>query len=205
MSSPGSPDIEDDASHHLLAQSASQSADRPGQLFSIPQHEQEHLDIQYARVRRLLYISYFLSTWNSRAFEFGAFLFLATIYPQTLLPASIYALARAGSAATLSPWLGGYIDHANRLTAVRLSIVSQRVAVALSCALLLAMTQLESLRRSDVSSYSALAVLAVLACVEKLAAVMNTISVERDWVVIIAHDDEEHLRSILRKHSASIV
>jgi iron-regulated transporter 1 len=72
--------------------------------------------------RRRLYISHALSTWNSRLFEFGAFLFLAKIYPDTLLPASVYALARAASAALLSPWLGSYIDRADRLKAVRLSI-----------------------------------------------------------------------------------
>jgi iron-regulated transporter 1 len=72
--------------------------------------------------RRRLYISHALSAWNSRLFEFGAFLFLANIYPKTLLPASVYALARAASAALLSPWLGSYIDRADRLKAVRLSI-----------------------------------------------------------------------------------
>ena len=71
---------------------------------------------------RRLYLSHALSTWNSRLFEFGAFLFLANIYPNTLLPASVYALARAASAALLSPWLGSYIDRADRLRAVRLSI-----------------------------------------------------------------------------------
>jgi iron-regulated transporter 1 len=79
--------------------------------------EQEH-----KHIRRLIFTSHFLSTWNARVFEFGAFLFLANIYPDTLLPASIYALARAGSAALLSPWLGSYIDKTDRLTAVRVSI-----------------------------------------------------------------------------------
>ena len=71
---------------------------------------------------RRLYLSHALSTWNSRLFEFGAFLFLANIYPNTLLPASVYALARAASTALLSPCLGSYIDRADRLKAVRLSI-----------------------------------------------------------------------------------
>lgn len=71
---------------------------------------------------RLLYISHFLSTWNSRVFEFGAFLFLANIFPDTLLPASVYALSRAASAAVFSPLVGSYIDRADRLHAVRLSI-----------------------------------------------------------------------------------
>lgn len=149
----------------------------------------------HSYVRRLLYMSHFLSTWNSRAFEFGAFLFLATIFPQTLLPASVYALSRAGAAAALSPWLGAYIDHADRLTVVRLSIVGQRISVAISCAILFCLCQSEDIRKHHVWSYTALALLSILACIEKLAAVMNTISVERDWVVVIAQDNDDHLMS----------
>jgi hypothetical protein len=72
--------------------------------------------------RKRLYISHFLSTWNSRLFEFGAILFLASIFPGTLLPASIYALARSSSAIVLAPAVGRYIDVADRLSVVRLSI-----------------------------------------------------------------------------------
>ena len=149
-------------------------------------------------VRRRLYTSHLLSAWNSRAFEFGAFLFLANIYPQTLLPASVYALARAGSAAFLSPWIGGYIDRTERLSAVRLSIICQRTAVALSCAVLFALVKLDSVSRNTLMTFVALAVLSGLACVEKLGAVLNTISVERDWVVVIAQRDDESLRSMQR-------
>jgi iron-regulated transporter 1 len=73
-------------------------------------------------IRKLLYTSHFLSTWNSRLFEFGAFLFLANIYPQTLLPASLYALCRNASAAIVAPWIGSYIDRTDRLVVVRISI-----------------------------------------------------------------------------------
>ena len=51
-------------------------------------------DEEHGRIQHRLYTSHALSTWNSRLFEFGAFLFLAKIYPLTLLPASVYALAR---------------------------------------------------------------------------------------------------------------
>jgi hypothetical protein len=70
----------------------------------------------------LLYCSHFLSTWNSRSFEFGAVLFLASIFPGTLLPLSIYALVRAAAAIVLSPAVGGYIDQGNRLRVIRTSI-----------------------------------------------------------------------------------
>ena len=71
---------------------------------------------------RQLYISHFLSTWNVRGFEFGAVLFLATIFPGTLLPMSVYALVRAASAILLSPVVGRYIDSGDRLQVIRVSI-----------------------------------------------------------------------------------
>jgi len=67
-----------------------------------------------------LYASHFLSTWNSRIFEFGAILYLAAIYPGTLLPMSVYALVRGFAAVFLAPAIGQHIDRANRLAVVRL-------------------------------------------------------------------------------------
>lgn len=69
-----------------------------------------------------LYISHFLSTWNSRVFEFGAVLFIAEIFPGTLLPVSVYAVVRAASAILLSSKVGRYIDVNDRLKVVRGSI-----------------------------------------------------------------------------------
>jgi solute carrier family 40 (iron-regulated transporter), member 1 len=68
------------------------------------------------------YVSHFLSTWNSRVFEFGALLYLATTFPGTLLPMSEYAVARGISAIVFAPAIGLYIDTGNRLQVVRVSI-----------------------------------------------------------------------------------
>lgn len=153
-------------------------------------------DIQpHGSVRTKLYISHTLSTFNSRAFEFGAFLFLAAIYPQTLQPASIYALARAGCAALFSPVVGRYIDSTGRLPILRISIAGQRLPVALSCVLLFYMARLPSLSDDKFVKAICLTALSLLACVEKLSAIMNTIAVERDWVVVIADNDEDLLSS----------
>jgi Ferroportin1 (FPN1) len=73
-------------------------------------------------VSRRLYISHFLSTWNSRVFEFGAVLFIAEIFPSTLLPVSVYAVVRSASAIVLAPRVGRYIDVNDRLKVVRSSI-----------------------------------------------------------------------------------
>ncbi|KAF4544417.1 Iron-regulated transporter [Lasiodiplodia theobromae] len=143
-------------------------------------------------VRKRLYVSHFLSTWNSRVFEFGAVLYLASIYPGTLLPMSVYALSRQASAIVLSPVIGRFIDNSNRLKVVRLSIVLQRFTVATSCALFWFLATGWSWVKALQSG--ALAILAVLACIEKLCAIMNLISVERDWVVVIAEENEGALR-----------
>ncbi len=73
-------------------------------------------------IARRLYVSHFLSAWNSRVFEFGAVLYLATIFPGTLLPMSVYALTRGLSAILFAPAAGQYVDTGDRLQVVRVSI-----------------------------------------------------------------------------------
>lgn len=73
-------------------------------------------------VRNKLYISHFLSTWNSRLFEFGAVLFISTIFPGTLFPVSIYALTRSASVVVFSTAIGHLIDRSERIFLIRLSI-----------------------------------------------------------------------------------
>ncbi|OJD29534.1 iron-regulated transporter [Diplodia corticola] len=157
----------------------------------VPPPPTEELSVSMA-VRRRLYVSHFLSAWNSRVFEFGAVLYLASIYPGTLLPMSVYALSRQASAIVLSPAIGRYIDNGNRLKVVRLSIVLQRLAVATSCVLFWFLSTGWGWIRALQSG--SLAILAVLACVEKLCAVMNLVAVERDWVIVIAQENEASLR-----------
>ncbi|KAJ5160114.1 uncharacterized protein N7482_007118 [Penicillium canariense] len=125
-----------------------------------------------------LYVSHTLSAWNSRMFEFGAVLFLASIFPGTLLYASIYALLRAFSAVALSSWIGARVDKSDRLVALRHSIVWQRVPVAASC---LCFVVLLNSADSSAMAFILFVVVCFLACLEKLAATANTVAVERDW------------------------
>lgn len=78
-----------------------------------------------------LYLSHAMSTWNARAFEFGAVLFLAHIYPSTLLCLSVYALVRAGSAVVFGAPIGWVVDGFDRLGVVRGSIGACPVTVPL--------------------------------------------------------------------------
>lgn len=146
------------------------------------------------KIQTWLFCSHFLSTWNSRVFEFGAVLFLAEIYPGTLLPISVYTLIRAASAICFSPAVGGYIDQKNRLNLVRGSIVGQRLAVLLSCLLFGIMT-IETLSPASLKT-GLLGVVCILACVEKVYSVVTLIAVERDWVVVIADSTKLDLQTL---------
>ncbi|KAG6834293.1 hypothetical protein H0H93_010645, partial [Arthromyces matolae] len=115
----------------------------------------------HERIGPLLYTSHFLSTWNSRMFEFGAILFLTSIFTGTLLPTSLYALDPV--------FLFNFPP-----TGVQ-----------------------ELLHNSkDMIIVFSLGLLALLACVEKLSSVMNTVSVERDWVLVIAESTNFELRDL---------
>lgn len=151
-------------------------------------------------IKRRLYVSHFLSTWNSRVFEFGAVLFLARIFPSTLLPSSVYALVRAASAIFFAPLVGRCVDQGGRLNIVRLSIVGQRGAVVISCLGFWAL----STDTLDFPGFRPLliAILVLLACVEKLCSIMNFIAIERDWVVVISENSQcglECLNSQMRR------
>ncbi|KAI5203678.1 hypothetical protein E4T39_04047 [Aureobasidium subglaciale] len=147
-------------------------------------------------VRGKLYVSHFLSTWNSRLFEFGAVLFISRIFPGTLFPASIYALTRSASVVVFSTFIGHMIDRHERMHLIRLSIIGQRVATAASCALLWLLLYSGYTSLDPWSAKAALALLSLLACVEKLSSVVNTISVERDWVVVISQKNAEDLQEL---------
>ncbi|KAI8652757.1 Solute carrier family 40 protein [Fusarium keratoplasticum] len=147
-----------------------------------------------ASIARRLYLSHFLSTWNSRVFEFGAVLYMATIFPGTLMPMSVYAFVRGLSAIAFAPAVGMYIDTGNRLQVARVSIVFQRVVVAASCAIFYIL--LKGLPAGSPAGLGLLLVATLFACIEKLCSIMNLVSVEKDWVVVVAEKDPEALRII---------
>lgn len=142
-----------------------------------------------------LYTSHLLSTCNSRAFEFAAVLFLAALFPSTLRPLSVYALARSAAAVLLAQPVGAAIDARDRLAVVRASIVAGRAAAAGSCALFWAL----GLGAQGAARDGLFAALCVLACVEKLASVANMVAVERDWVVVMTEGDENWRRGERRR------
>lgn len=151
---------------------------------------QRHRDLDFSREGSKppafsalhLYISHFLSTWNSRLFEMGAVLFVTAISEEILFLVSVYALVRSAAAALLSPAVGILIDRCSRLIVVRASILGQRVSVIASCGLLYLLKQQVNMQGQQRTRVFAVVVL--FACLEKVCSVINLVSVERDWVSV---------------------
>ncbi|KAK3065450.1 hypothetical protein LTS18_006161 [Coniosporium uncinatum] len=107
---------------------------------------------------------------------------------------SVYALARGSSAIIFAPVMGQYIDIGNRLQVVRISIVLQRLVVAVSCVMFYLLINPMALDHGV--RIGMFVLLTALACVEKLCSIMNLVSVEKDWVVVVCNDDEDALRML---------
>ncbi|KAL4957692.1 Ferroporti-1 [Aspergillus filifer] len=165
-------------SEPLIANEAPSSPERQASIASTPSTDTNSNKSVLLR----LYTSHTLSTWNSRMFEFGAVVFLASIYHDTLLYASIYALVRSLFAVLLSSWLGTVVDRVNRLVAIRHSIIWQRLPVAVSCICLGVLLTSPPTHLSWILFVT----LVLLAGIEKLASTANTVAVERDWAVVIS-------------------
>ncbi|KAF1733679.1 Solute carrier family 40 member 1 [Beauveria bassiana] len=185
------------ATDPLLGRAAAQSPEQQ----QAAQDGDHDASAHRVRLERRLYLSHTLSTWNARLFEFGAVLFLASLFPTTLLPMSVYALARGLAAVALAHPVGAWIDRGDRLAVVRASIVLQRLPVAASCSILwLLERRMATLTPRIVVGLMVL--LCALAGVEKVAAMANTIAVERDWVVVVTREDEAWRRALQHNNTA---
>ncbi|KAF1851565.1 Utp11-domain-containing protein [Cucurbitaria berberidis CBS 394.84] len=180
---------------NLSPHSSSPGAPQPNHRYPTPTQSRSTRPLLWR-----LYLSHTLSTWNARTFEFGAVIFLATIFPGTLFFASCYALFRSAAAAVLGSWIGDQVDRNDRLVVVRQSIVWQRLSVAGSCVILIRMLNANMEEKSLM--YTLFAASVVLACVEKLGSVANTVSIERDWIIVVSdslHLDRQELNSTMRR------
>ncbi|KAI9057750.1 hypothetical protein FKP32DRAFT_1583054 [Trametes sanguinea] len=149
-----------------------------------------------------LLVQHFSNSWGLRTAEFAVYLFLVTLFPDTLLPASIYGFATTGAGIVLSGWAGRLVDEHHNLGIVRVSIVTIKLAAcAMYAASLVLLYRLPALATVDrpwsthlASGMFALIILA--GCVHNLAGVTISVAVEREWVTSIAMDSSSHLTTL---------
>ncbi|KAK9728370.1 hypothetical protein K7432_001158 [Basidiobolus ranarum] len=147
-----------------------------------------------------LYTSHFLNVWGDRLYEFASFLFIMEVFQDTLLPSSLFGFLVTFSAIVCGGMIGNWVDRSDRLRVVRTSIILQKLSIALSSVcfyLLFTRFHPRSLDKStQYWSYGIFSIILVLGMVLKVMLMASNISIEKDWVVIIANKDEQLLTQL---------
>lgn len=130
------------------------------------------------------------------------YLFLIVLFPDTLLPASIYGFVITGSAVILSGWAGRLVDVYHNLGIVRFSIVTIKIAASVqygaSLVLLYGFKNTVGLARpwSTPLASGMFAIIVLGGCVHTLSGTTIAVAVEREWVTTIASGSSEHLTTL---------
>uniref|UniRef100_A0A4W5P0A3 Solute carrier family 40 member n=1 Tax=Hucho hucho TaxID=62062 RepID=A0A4W5P0A3_9TELE len=144
----------------------------------------------------LIYLGHALSTWGDRMWNFAVAVFLVGLYGNSLLLTAVYGLVVAGSVLLLGAIIGDWVDKNPRLKVAQTSLVVQNCAVIL-CGILLMVVfhfkeQLAELYNGWVLTCCYILVISI-ANIANLASTAMSITIQRDWVVVVAGQDSSKL------------
>uniref|UniRef100_A0A8C3WEB8 Solute carrier family 40 member n=1 Tax=Catagonus wagneri TaxID=51154 RepID=A0A8C3WEB8_9CETA len=144
----------------------------------------------------LLYLGHSLSTWGDRMWHFAVSVFLVELYGNSLLLTAVYGLVVAGSVLVLGAIIGDWVDKNARLKVAQTSLVIQNVSVIL-CGIILMMVFLH--KNELLTMYhgwvltSCYILIITIANIANLASTATTITIQRDWIVVVAGEDRSKL------------
>jgi len=144
----------------------------------------------------LLYLGHSLSTWGDRMWHFAVSVFLVELYGNSLLLTAVYGLVVAGSVLVLGAIIGDWVDKNARLRVAQTSLVVQNVSVIL-CGIILMMVFLH--KNELLTMYhgwvltSCYILIITIANIANLASTATAITIQRDWIVVVAGGDRSKL------------
>lgn len=144
----------------------------------------------------LIYSGHALSTWGDRMWNFAVAVFLVELYGNSLLLTAVYGLVVAGSVLLLGAIIGDWVDKNPRLKVAQTSLVVQNSAVILCGVLLMVVfqfkVQLSTLYNGWLLTTCYIMVITI-ANIANLASTAMSITIQRDWVVVVAGNDRSKL------------
>eukprot|EP01059_Diplonema_ambulator_P002523 TRINITY_DN12144_c0_g1_i1.p1 TRINITY_DN12144_c0_g1~~TRINITY_DN12144_c0_g1_i1.p1 ORF type:complete len:489 (+),score=155.08 TRINITY_DN12144_c0_g1_i1:200-1666(+) len=158
-----------------------------------------------------LYFAHFLGTFGDRMWQFAIPYLFSKLWEKSMEPVAVFCLLLYASTFGGMFYLGNWMDHTDRLSIVRTTIVLEACAVLASVLffwLLLVVGAHDNMSGANqdlqftwqtIVSYIGLLITAVLA---EIMARGGTIAMERDWVVVISQGDSDyqaHLNSWMRR------
>ncbi|CDQ57307.1 solute carrier family 40 member 1 [Oncorhynchus mykiss] len=144
----------------------------------------------------LIYLGHGLSTWGDRMWNFAVAVFLVGLYGNSLLLTAVYGLVVAGSVLLLGAIIGDWVDKNPRLKVAQTSLVVQNFSVIL-CGILLMVVfqfkeQIAELYNGWILTCCYILVISI-ANIANLASTAMAITIQRDWVVVVAGQDSSKL------------
>ncbi|KAL8183742.1 UNVERIFIED_CONTAM: hypothetical protein K2H54_050499 [Gekko kuhli] len=133
---------------------------------------------------------------GDRMWHFAVSLFLVELYGNSLLLTAVYGLVVAGSVLLLGAIIGDWVDKNPRLKVAQTSLIVQNACVIL-CGILLMMvflfkTELVALYQGWLLTLCYILVITI-ANIANLASTATAITIQRDWVVVVAGDNRSRL------------
>ncbi|XP_064410152.1 solute carrier family 40 member 1 [Latimeria chalumnae] len=146
--------------------------------------------------RFLIYVSGALSMWGDRMWHFAISVFLIELYGKNLLLTAIFGLVVAGSVLAFGALIGDWVDRNPRNKAAHASLFIQNSSVTVcSIVLMLIFSYKHWIEQMwdgwlTVAFYTGVIILADVA---NLASTALTITIQRDWIVVITGDNRGQL------------
>lgn len=144
----------------------------------------------------LIYLCHGLSTWGDRMWHFAVAVFLVELYGNSLLLTAVYGLVVAGSVLLLGAIIGDWVDRTPRLKVAQTSLIVQNVSVII-CGVILMMvflfkTPLSTMFHGWLLTACYILVITI-ANIANLASTAMGITIQRDWIVVVAGEDRSRL------------
>ncbi|CAI5744131.1 unnamed protein product [Peronospora destructor] len=148
---------------------------------------------QPRRVLIYLYAGHLLSAWGDRMWQFAVPILFMEIFVDTLQPSACFSLVMYTTCLVAIPSVGRQLDAVNRWKSMRLAIVLENITIIACTALLGAMlllTSADGLHKPEWTWPLALLFVGTLICggVGQVLSEAQTLSIERDWVMVIAQN-----------------
>ncbi|XP_017296297.1 solute carrier family 40 member 1 [Kryptolebias marmoratus] len=150
----------------------------------------------FTSAKFLIYMGHALSTWGDRMWNFAVAVFLVELYGNSLLLTAVYGLVVAGSVLLLGANIGNWVDRNPRLKVAQTSLLVQNSCVIV-CGVLLMLVfhfkeQLSELYNGWILTTCYILVITI-ANIANLASTATSITIQRDWVVVVAGQDSSRL------------
>nr|XP_025034868.1 solute carrier family 40 member 1-like [Pelodiscus sinensis] len=146
--------------------------------------------------RFLVYASCALSIWGDRMWHFAMSVFLIELYGHNLLLTAVFGLVVAGSVLVFGALIGDWIDRKPRNKVAHASLFIQNSSVTACCVVLMLVfsykTEMEQMWHGWFTVFC-YAVVIILADLANLASTALTITIQKDWIVVITGENRGQL------------